>query len=274
MRWGVAVAVLILAGIPAERGYAQQSSAQSNQAESAPSQPDGYYRPCSREEENRDSDLCAQWRANDWARRSYIIGWLGVAGLIVTLLFNLEAWSRARKAEGDTETALGHAETSAKAATELAETAEKTARAELRAYLDFNGVRIERWPKRDKEGSGNVAVRASICIKNYGRTPAENLEITTINYVQADGRPKLPFTVEDKIDFSFIAPSDHANHFAHWQMPELYWKAVEQQKLMLIVSLIVTYTDVFTEPHVLRSDFETFDVGEELGLVKGTRNST
>lgn len=270
----MAVAALMLAGVPAGGAYAEQSATESNQIQTATAQPQGYYSPCDRKTEDRNSDLCAQWRAVDWSRRSYIVGWLGVAGLVITLLFNLEAWNRARKAQRDTETAMSHAEASAAAATKLADTAETTARAELRPYLDFDGVRIERWPKMDPQDSGDIAVRASVRIKNYGKTPAENLEVVTNNFISIkDGDPS-PFTTEDKIDFGSIAPGDHATHYAHWSMPKIYWAIFEAQKAVLIMSLIVTYTDVFTKPHVLRCDFKTLSLDEELGFVRGTRKST
>jgi hypothetical protein len=275
---GLVVAALMLAGnVPADGAYAKQGSAESNQAQPAPPQPQSYYSPCGRDDEDRNSDLCAQWKSADWARKSYLIGFIGVVGLVITLLFNLEAWNRARKAEGDTQTALGHAETSAKAATDLAATAEKTARHELRAYLDFDGVRILRWPKRDKPGTPGVSVKAVTCIKNYGRTPAENMQVTTTNYIKGDtksGIQKIPFTVEDRIDFDYVAPTDNVTHQAYWNMPTQIWEALERQKITLVIALIVTYTDVFEKPHVLRSDFESLDIDEDFGFVRGTRKAT
>jgi hypothetical protein len=264
---------LILAGIPETVAYGEQTSANANTGQTSAVQPSDYYDPCDEEEPNRNSDLCAQWKSADWAKRSFWVGLATVAGLMATLWFNLEAWRQARRGKQDTAAALKAAQDNATAATKLADTAERTARAELRAYLDFDGIHIKRWPEMDIPGSGNVAVLAVACVHNYGKTPATNLEITTTNYALINDQ-RQQFTVEDRIDFDSIAPTDHIRHRAYWQMPEALWSVYEQRKVKIIVSLIVTYTDVFEKPHVLRSDFETLGINDELGFIRGTRKST
>jgi hypothetical protein len=87
--------------------------------------PDEGAKPCAKGEDNRNSDLCAQWKAADaaadgvdWTRRSF---WLGVAGLCVGLLtlgaagaaayFAYRAAEETRRGADAAERSLQHART-------------------------------------------------------------------------------------------------------------------------------------------------------------------
>lgn len=288
--WLILTAAQPVSSAPKDGGRSQASYSESDAKQAADTIAgaiDNTVRPaekdkgCDKIAEKRDSDLCAQWKAADaasdaarYAKWSVWVGLGGIAGLFVTLWFNFQAWKQARASKADTDKALDAANKSAIAATRLADTAEKTSRAQLRAYLDFDGVTIDApYEYSLDEGPRTKNVVLSFRVKNFGQTPANHLTFTTNNYLQV-GDERHSFTPEDVIDYDSVAPHDTSTHNAHWKMPMEYWSAIESKKLKLIVSLIVTYTDAFGEPRLLRSDYETLDVKKELGFVRGTRKAT
>jgi len=264
---------LILVSVPNEVAYGQNYKADASLQNVAPSQPSDYYRPCDYKEENRKSDLCAQWNAVDWARSAFWVALAGAIGLVVTLIFNFEAWNRARKAERDTETALSHAGTSASAATRLAENAELMAKRELRAYLDFNGVKWRRRPHKDE--TGKVATGIHVSVKNYGRTPANGVVYTnriSIKIGEADPT-QLAAVIPQRVEA--ISPSDHVNVYNNFDLPTDVWEALSNETAELISEITVAYSDVFEDPHILASSFESDGTGSEHHCaVEGTRKCT
>lgn len=168
--------------------------------------------PCLNPQGHDASDLCAEWRAADAAERSSRWGWyqlflsaFGIVGLLLTLLFNFEAWSQARESKGDTATALKHAETSAKAMERVADSmkinAKKVAesvknqelfgRMQMRAYVS---VLTDGIPQDE-----NHIFEARPIIRNTGHTPAHSVKWR----IKAD---ILPFPLPD--DFAFPLPDD------------------------------------------------------------------
>jgi hypothetical protein len=102
--------------------------------------------------------ILAAERSAEWAKWQVVFGALGVAGLLVTLLFNCFGLLIAFKATRDTETALAIAQSQL-------EVAQDTARQQLRAYLAVRSfVLIDCAPTK--------APRVNFIICNDGDTPA------------------------------------------------------------------------------------------------------
>ncbi len=115
---------------------------------------------CQRGEENRQSDLCAQWRsadaAADSARWSLWMVWLSGFGLLIGGGTLLAAWRAAHWAKAAAE----HTQAAANIA-------DKLGRAQLAAY--FNLVNVEyTLPKRGND------ILLTIQLLNNGITPAKN----------------------------------------------------------------------------------------------------
>lgn len=150
-----------------------------------------YYKPCAQEQDNRESDLCAQWKAADaaresadWTRRAF---WTALGGTVIAFLTLCAAVAAAWFAR---EAAL-HTERSADAAEDTLEEAKVTTRIELRARLSVLPRGIN--PMGDlKEGIGHVA------LKNIGKVPAQEVTLHVF----------MKFGVGEESDFS-IPPDSH-----------------------------------------------------------------
>lgn len=289
-RYIVAVAGLSLLGAsnppqPAGKGekpYPTAKHAPLDPAATAKDRPADYEQPCDRQKRNRNSDLCAQWTAADAARDAadwtYLALWLtgaSLVGLFVTLAFNYAAWKQARESKVDTNCALLAAEKNAGAAMKLAEVAETNSKKELRAYLDFNGIHLEKWPDFDGIGVDEIGMRLGVKITNYGRTPAENVESVIQQKIRVNSTASLTNMFgEDRNVISSIAPSDDFNLRFCFRVSKDIYDALDKGQLWCRACAIVTYTDVFGETHVLRGGFESRNLKDELSAVEGTRAST
>lgn len=181
---------LILAAAPApnQGGKTEQQKARSDieqslstianaQAEAVEqAKPGEYQRPCSREQDNRASDLCAQWQAAvaardaaKWAYWSFLLGIAGTLGLLATLYYTREAVRIAGAATKDADTALAIAARNADAAAAQVRVSEDTANRQLRAYVQISRVEVKNF---------SVGSRPTYTahFKNTGQTPAYDFE--------------------------------------------------------------------------------------------------
>lgn len=85
-------------------------------------------RPCEPGQDDRNSDLCAQWKAADaateaafWARWSFVLGIFGMLGLFATLHYTRKAVNLAVDTAKDADKAIELAERSAEASAKAAE---------------------------------------------------------------------------------------------------------------------------------------------------------
>jgi hypothetical protein len=266
-----------------ETQQARADPAKSETASDAERHAAEYEQPCKGQERNRNSDLCAQWTAADAARDaadwSYVGLWLtgaSVAGLLITLWFNYAAWDQARKGKNDTARALIAAERSATAANRLADTAERNAERQLRAYLDFDGIRadpVELYAGKPPP-AGQKVLRLMVSIRNYGSTPAENVHTSLISKIRhCSSNTTTDLKVDEKV-VSVVAPRD-VFHLRYIRLiPDEVLANIESAELISRECLIVTYTDVFGQPHVLRANFEGIGIRDEFSVLEGSRVST
>jgi hypothetical protein len=125
---------------------------------------------CKQGEDNRHSDLCAQWKAADaasdsavWTRRAGYAAYAGVLIAFFTLLAAVAAALFARLA-------ARHTETGAKAAQAAVHETKRIGEAQVRSYLSILKAEIKFNVK------GQVDVR--LTIKNSGQSPAERFKLS------------------------------------------------------------------------------------------------
>ncbi|WP_066822188.1 hypothetical protein [Sphingomonas mali] len=233
--------------------------------------------------------------------------WAGVVsavGLFTTLIFNYLAWKQGRQGREDTrrairearrsnlisivserrarreavaadrhtQAALRAAQKNAGAAAKLVDTSEKNARRELRAYVDIDYLRLARKESRDTEDRqwGGVAG----CLRNFGKTPAENVTIK-LTYGRANPGGIISITsIEDKGELGGLSPSDTMEwkDFFGFQRP--LWDELLADKWKLHVTLDVTYKDAFGDPHSIHVAYNSDSGDEDLSFVSGTRKIT
>jgi hypothetical protein len=238
---------------------------------------------CKADKEDRKSELCAQWKAADaandaakWAWLQLGLSALGVLGLVITLWFNFRALRIAEDAADETKDALAVAKQSADSAANLVRLSDRNAQLELRAYLDFDGVRIDRQPNFDNPTNPDEkGVRLKITIRNYGRTPAANVECSVTPKSRFAKDPNsYAVGEEDRRTPHAIAPSDCFYLRFLWRFPSVLLQKIESEEVQIIICIIVTYTDIFEKTHVLRGDFQGRGIKDDFSVIEGTRVST
>jgi len=234
-----------------------------------PVQPSQYNPPCEKGQDNRRSDLCAQWKAADsansaaqWAKWSFILGIAGTFGLFATLYWTRKAVHVAMEATKDADAALATAARNADAAlaqaktTELAlkearrtadamtaqvEVSRTAAERQLRAYLSVRnamamGIKPERLPTFGIE------------IKNQGETPAYDVRIrsATLWTTESPERAVVHFTEPSKMGtMSGGDDRTYRSRTAENAWPPGLYEAVMSEQAVLVYSGVITYRDIF-----------------------------
>lgn len=141
------------------------ASALQNQAESPVPNP-----PCREGEDNRQSDLCAQWKAADAADSASRAAWVfGILGMLIgaaTLIAAIKAAQYARKAAIHTETGANEAKRTADAAIEAVE----LTRAQSHPHISVEELTCT----IEKD-----VLKVTVTLKNAGQTSAERFYVYT-----------------------------------------------------------------------------------------------
>lgn len=177
--------VLAIALPPDERGSGEHEQPQQGLSEPAPPQPPTVQEtdeasqlnePCSKGEENRSSDLCAQWKAADaakesadWTRRTFYTAISGVVVGVLTLGAAVAAALFARQAAIHTETGAAAAIASANAATRANDWGEMRWVAENRPWLTITEQPTAMLYSNE---NGRINVVVKVKVKNVGKIPA------------------------------------------------------------------------------------------------------
>jgi len=215
-----------------------------------------YKQPCRNTPEDRQSDLCAQWKAVDWTKMGTIVAIFGTIALLFQIRLGWEAVKDTGKAT--------------KAMHEANEIARESMEKQLRAYLDFDGVRWLRDEKRD--AADRVRCGVQVCVRNYGHTPANGV-VFGVRYSMRGGEgSNVRPLAEDpgSNNFEMIAPQDHATKNGLFDIPPAIWALIGDDKLTFITHVHVKYADAFGRPHSLSSDFESQGHGD-MTFVDGSR---
>jgi hypothetical protein len=165
---------------------------------------------CQPGQDDRRSDLCAQWKAADaasdsawWTKSTF---WLAIVGTLIgggTLgAASYAAWYAKRAAE-HTETGAIEAKRAANAAEEtLSET--RTANAtSLRPYVVFTVV------EEEDKSPFTRQTELKYMVKNFGQTPATNVRLSLGDMFAAEPFGTLVVPIGEKFgDFGLLAPGD------------------------------------------------------------------
>jgi len=139
--------------------------------------PSRHDQPCPTGRDDRDSDLCAQWKAADAAKSAADAAWwIGGAGVLIgalTLLTAIAAAAYARGAARHTKEGATQAKRASDAAEEALTHSQNASRTDLRAWVNIKAVLIDY--KRTKDFA-HFSIEVSL--SNLGKTPALDVEIS------------------------------------------------------------------------------------------------
>jgi hypothetical protein len=184
----IGVVLLGAASPPEGGGQAEQAKPEQHQ-QTAPSpppvsqppvesadKPENANPPCEAGQDNRNSDLCAQWKAADaakdsayWARQSYRLIFAGTVVGAFTLFAAIAAALYAREAARHTETGSIQTERSAKAAEDAIAVSREIGEAQARAYISVTKAWFETIDK--------ALPKIILQVRNSGQSPAYDLQV-------------------------------------------------------------------------------------------------
>lgn len=204
--------------------------------------------PCGQRQYGGNADLCAQWKAADaaadsawWAWASGIMSFASVIGIVIAL--GLTVWSNW--------------------------IARTSARLQLRAYPDFDGVEFSRVAGAAPLGFGRR--KLSVRVKNYGQTPASAVALKLVySLIGAKGTEQVLSKTHDEKSFASIAPTDHIGYEPLIDLPLELLKRIENDAIQFRVWVRVEFTDAFENARTLESAFDSRS-GKIFSFVEGTR---
>jgi hypothetical protein len=213
---------------------------------------------------NHDTaDLCAQWRAAFAAEQAArtaeqslslnIVGMLlsgiGLGALLITIGQGRTALRRARKAN---------------------RISERTARRDLRAYVDFETIRLAREQHQPCE-DGFEWVGIKVVLRNYGRTPAENMVILASYSISGLGNDVVDLGEVAKDGIGGITPNDYLRWRDFHPVPVGTYDKIRAGEATLGASISINYDDVFGQGHVLTALYQCEGRKRDLTFIPGTR---
>lgn len=206
--------------------------------------------PCKPEEDNRNSDLCAQWKAADAAKESaYWTKWtffLGVFGSIIGGATFAAAFAAARYAK--------------RAAIATEKTIDETRRigeAQVRAYVSWHSTIINRGFSHDDLPMGEKKItgfRFIPKIQNTGQSPALMVSLCSLPWIGApDDIPTGTFSLAYAASETFVGAGNELSLIGHFISMDDAIGAYKGEKRFCILGYFA-YRDVFqpkdSEPHV------------------------
>lgn len=272
-----AFGLLAAASPPGERASREQAQAQRSIAESLraidaalknANEPGEEAKPCPKGEDNRRSDLCAQWKAADaaaegalWTERTFYLGLGGLAVALLTLgaaaaaayfayvaseqarrsnLLNMRENARASRryaaGAGETADALHQARRSA-------DVAERNLIFTQRAIL-FTKPSIN-WMINPETGK-NYGLRGSMELTNYGNTEARNIE-TIAGMIVADRLDEVSLNSIEPIKRDYVFPRAGASYFGLFTAGGGdIWSDIVAKRKHLFLFGKVSYDDILT----------------------------
>lgn len=180
------------------------ATALKNQAESSELE-----KPCDKGNDNRSSDLCAQWKAADAASLAADVAWwVAIVGTLIgalTLATAFKAAQWARRAAEETK--------------RTADLATDTSAADLRPYLFVERLELRR---------AEPAFAIEVFFRNFGKLPARNIMVkidcyfsSAVEHVRADVLKAMPIAIP------VCAPGHERRVFGHLLLNEEELKAHE-----------------------------------------------
>jgi hypothetical protein len=214
--------------------------------------------PCQDTHDDRQSDVCAQWKSADWTEIGTIVAIIGIAALLYQIWLTVQAVEDTGKA---TDAML-----------EGNKISRETMERQLRAYVEFDNVGWLLEEKQKEPDRMRTGVR--IQLRNYGHTPASEIVCEMNLLIRGEGK-EIPL-LEDgpvKEDWGSVAPTDHLTKRSLFDVPLSVWDLIGTEKVKLISQLRVRYLDAFEKPHTLDSDFESTAHDQLFSFVMNTRKA-
>ncbi|MBP7334379.1 hypothetical protein [Niveispirillum sp.] len=180
--------------------------------------------PCKPNEDNRWSDLCAQWKAADaayesarWTLAGVWIGGAGLVGVLATVIFTGLAFRAAKEAN---------------------KIASNTAEKQLRAYVHVMDSEVKYPP------SGGFVVNFKVM--NLGQTPARNIRMLLSSSAGKLGYP-IPTGNRQPSPKPGLAPQQfyYAPYFATGPVADIAMMLARQEDWRAYIYGIIEYCDVF-----------------------------
>jgi hypothetical protein len=189
------------------------------QAEDARRSPDKH--PCQPGQDNRESDLCAQWKAADaadraawWSRYSGALSLIGLIGVAGALLLTVQS----------------------------NRIAARTSRLQLRPYVLPIKPRISRVTER--RGEDEVERWAiKFRIRNGGVTPARNVrcDLDAYYFELPVPREPLPRTFADPVEFAYIGPQETRWLMTRLDIPDDAEERLRHMEAAIVAVVAISY---------------------------------
>lgn len=192
-----------------------------------------YNPPCFPGQDDRMSDLCAQWKAADAAtsaaRATWLFGFLGSGIGLLTFFAALYAALYAKEAASETRRGAEASEG------QLA----------LARKLDEIEVRPLIFPDRvTGQFVGTNRIRSTVYLRNYGRMPAKRLETRFHLYKSSDLKIlRKGFAKARRIDFPFCAPAHERRAIIGTDVPDDDCNALRAGEASIILQISYSYCD-------------------------------
>ncbi|MEO5806565.1 MAG: hypothetical protein ABIQ45_08670 [Devosia sp.] len=216
-----------------------------------------YENPCGQGEDNRKSDLCAQWKAADaasyaalWGMISAIVGGLGVVSVAVSLYY--------------TRQALLIAVAGTKAARKGNKIASRIGRSQTRAYLSCTSARYRLI---------NQTCVLTFTVKNFGQSPANrctlSAKVIAINIDSTGTDDQLLYSQSRETEIFFL-PSQMEDDSATLIFPLQFSRSIidsfNESHMLISAECKIVWDDVFIDSQtanffVVESDTEIVDDG-------------
>lgn len=228
-------------------------------------EPSAYKRPCQGTPDDRQSDLCAQWKSADWAKIGTIVAIFGIGALLYQIYLTIQAVEDTGKAT--------------RAMERQNEIAEDTARRQLRAYVGVRKVRIS------KIGVGEIPVISFEAV-NTGQTPAYAARHIAKGFigksVETMSSEKVRFTkglLISKSDMGAGGKAQSAFEMLHMPLDAKTYESILAGETVLGVAGILWYRDIYNRrrltvfKHMLLMHYFRDGTGDLSPCDKGNRSN-
>lgn len=180
----------------------------------------------------------------------------GLAGMAIAVLAVLFAWKAYEAAKAANEISL------------------ESSKRQDRAYVDFNAATFKLEPIG---GDSKARMTARIELKNFGRTPADDLKMTLkYGFIDpASGKSLSEELAETQLEkLGAIMPDDEWGRNETITTSPQRFAEVSSGTVGLQLEVIAEYLDVFGTQHTLESIFRNVSGSETMVVVAGTRKNS
>jgi hypothetical protein len=234
-------------GKPADAANQNVANALNNVAAALqrPDEPKGYQEPCEDGDDERSSDLCAQWKAADAARSSANASWVSfyvgtLIGLLTLGAAAAAAWY-AKEAANHTKSGSDEARRAADAAEQQLRHSDIITKAQLRTYFSAEAETLE-------VENGNVLLLA-VKMRNVGQTPAREVRIRRPVYLVVNGKKvkgRYQVAGADRM-MGTVPPNTPLEFYTKLEIKPGKLRALRAGVVWIEAEIIIDFIDAFDE---------------------------